>query len=156
MFPQLHISLNLHFIFLVLAMKIYPISCFIVQVSQFLVQDNGPFPHYQTQIVLLEKMYYQVADTQLQVIHTQTMRLHYSLVHMSRFLSRGPNSSRALGLLWTWCIFQKVYFVSPMSDKCTKEWLLQHCGHVVISKTFNRNALRLNYSIFLCTRDFIL
>jgi hypothetical protein len=35
-------SLNLHFIFLVLAMKIYLILCPIVQLLQFLIWDNRP------------------------------------------------------------------------------------------------------------------
>jgi hypothetical protein len=33
-------SLNLHFIFLVLAIKIYLVLCFVVQFSQFIIRDN--------------------------------------------------------------------------------------------------------------------
>jgi hypothetical protein len=73
-------SLNLHIIFLVLATKIHPILHFVVQLSQFLIWDNGP----PSMLAVANSSFSntcQVADAWLQVISIHTVWRHYSLVH---------------------------------------------------------------------------
>jgi hypothetical protein len=149
-------SLNSLLIFLVLAMKIYTILCFVVQLSRSCIQDNGP-PS------LLAITNSSVPKEEATVKNAGALVDWYGDCHLvvrcRQLHHRSPNSMSArsaLGLTHlSTTATQRGHFVSPMSHKCTKEWPLQHSKHCFfVNKTFNRNAARLNFSLFLCSCDF--
>jgi hypothetical protein len=148
-FLQLYVFHEFALHFSVLVTKIYPILYFVVQFSQFLIWHNGP----PAMLAVANSSVWKYVSSGWCTASSDSCAHHVTLLWPSAHerifpLSRSKQFKRtmpAFGMMHPrLTVIQQVYFVSPMYDKCNKQWPLQHSDHCVfLSEIFYRNSSRL-------------